>query len=105
MIRKRTYSIMVVALLMAGTLLTTACSSEDEVAVNINEPKTVIFTATLAPKGGATTRAITVENQGAANETLSTAWEEGEKISVRVTIYVNTLKSVTLPLFKDVTQK
>ena len=75
---------MVVALLMAGTLLTTACSSEDEVAVNINEPKTVTFTATLTPKGGnGQRRAITVENQGTANETLSTAWEEGEKISVR----------------------
>ena len=81
--KRTTYCIMVVALLTAGTLLTPACSSEDEAAVNINEPKTVIFTATLTPKGGTMTRAITVENQGTATETLTTTWAVGEQISVR----------------------
>ena len=82
MMKKRTYSIMAAALLLAsGALLTTACSNEDE-AIDNNEAKTVTFTATLAPKGGATTRAITVNNQGTANETLTTTWEEGEAIGI-----------------------
>ena len=80
--KKHSYSIMAAALLlMAGALLTTACSNEDE-AIDNNEAKTVTFTATLAPKGGATTRAITVNNQGTANETLTTTWEEGEAIGI-----------------------
>lgn len=69
-------------LLMAGALLTTACSNEDE-AIDNNEAKTVTFTATLAPKGGATTRAITVNNQGTANETLTTTWAVGEQIEIK----------------------
>ena len=87
---------MTAALLLTGALLTTACSNEDEAAVNINNAQTVTFTATLAPKdgasrdqsqacssfgeaqpalaegkGGATTRAITVSNQNTSNETLT----------------------------------
>ena len=82
MMKKRTYTIMAAALLMAGALLTTACSNEDE-AIDNNEAKTVTFTATLAPKGGATTRAITANNQGTANETLTTTWAVGEQIEIR----------------------
>ena len=70
-------------LLTAGALLTMGCTSDDDAANENNEPKTVTFTATLAPKGGATTRALTVCNQGTASETLTTTWAEGEKISVR----------------------
>ena len=81
--KRTTYCILAAALLMAGALLTTACSNEDEAAVNINEPQTVTFTATLAPKGGATTRAITVNNQGTANETLTTTWAVGEQIKIK----------------------
>ena len=98
---------MTAALLLTGALLTTACSNEDEAAVNINNAQTVTFTATLAPKdgasrdqsqacssfgeaqpalaegkGGATTRAITVSNQNTSNETLTTAWKKNEKIAV-----------------------
>ena len=80
--KRHSYSIMAAALLlMAGALLTTACSNEDE-AIDNNEAKTVTFTATLAPKGGATTRAITANNQGTANETLTTTWAVGEQIEI-----------------------
>lgn len=74
---------MAAALLTVGALLTTACSNEDEAAVNINEAQTVTFTATLAPKGGeGQTRAITVNNQGSASETLTTTWAVGEFIEI-----------------------
>ena len=79
---------MAAALLTAGALLTTACSSEDDQAIENTTPsvgsETIQFTATLAPKGddGTTTRAITVNNQGTANETLTTRWAVGEEISV-----------------------
>ena len=69
-------------LLMAGALLTTACSNEDE-AIDNNEAKTVTFTATLAPKGGATTRAITTGKDANDKEILNVAWTVGEQISVR----------------------
>ena len=86
--KKHSYSIMAAALLlMAGALLTTACSNEDE-AIDNNEAKTVTFTATLAPKGGATTRAITVNNQGTANETLTTTWAVGEQIKIKYDLAV-----------------
>ena len=79
---KKTYQMMAAALLTAGALLTTGCSNDDAANEN-NEPKTVTFTATLAPKGGATTRAITANNQGTANETLTTTWAVGEQIEIR----------------------
>ena len=98
---------MTAALLVAGELLTTACTNDD-IATDDNAAKTVTFTATLAPKGGASrdqsracssfgetqpalaegkgggeaTRAITVNNKGTANETLTTAWKVGEEIAV-----------------------
>lgn len=79
--KRHSYCIMAAALLTAGALLTTGCSNDDA-AIDNNEPKTVTFTATLAPKGGATTRAITANNQGTANETLTTTWAVGEQIKI-----------------------
>ena len=81
---------------MAGL---TSCANEDTALDNTTaqtaEGRTVQFTATLAPKGeaqpelaegngdnGGQTRAITVNDQNTANETLNVAWKEGEKIAV-----------------------
>ena len=84
--KKRIYSIMAAALLtVAGTLLTTGCSSDDAAIDNATPTmggETIQFTATLAPKGDATTRAITVNNQGSATETLTVDWAENEQIAV-----------------------
>lgn len=80
--KRHSYCIMAAALLTAGALLTTGCSNDDAANEN-NEPKTVTFTATLAPKGGATTRAITANDQGTANETLTTTWAVGEQIEIK----------------------
>ena len=104
---KKIFHILTAALLVAVALLITACTNEEEAAVNINNAQTVTFTATLAPKGGAsrdqsqacssfgeaqpalaegkggaTTRNITVSNQNTSNETLTTAWKKKEKIAV-----------------------
>ena len=87
---------MVVLSAMAGL---TSCANEDTALDNTTaqtaEGRTVQFTATLAPKGeaqpelaegngdnGGQTRAITVNDQNTANETLNVAWKEGEKIAV-----------------------
>ena len=84
---KKTYRFMAAALLITGALLTTACSNDDE-AVNNPEgqsaARSFLFTATLAPKhaDGDQTRAISVNDQGTANETLTTTWAEGEQIAV-----------------------
>ena len=78
---KKIFYILTAALLLTGALLTTGCTNDDTANDN-NTAKTVTFTATLAPKGGATTRAITVNNQNTSNETLTTAWKAGEKIAV-----------------------
>ena len=92
--------------ILTAALLLTGCTVDDT-AIDNNAAKTVTFTATLAPKGGAsrdqsracssfgetqpalaegkgdaTTRAITVNNQNTSNETLTTAWKAGEKIAV-----------------------
>ena len=87
---------MVVLSAMAGL---TSCANEDTALDNTTaqtaEGRTVQFTATLAPKGeaqpelaegngdnGGQTRAITVNDQNNANESLNVAWKEGEKIAV-----------------------
>lgn len=68
--------------ILTAALLLTGCTNDDT-AIDNNTAKTVTFTATLAPLGGdATTRAITVNNQGTTNETLTTAWKNNEKIAV-----------------------
>ena len=70
---------------MAGL---TSCANEDTALDNTTaqtaEGRTVQFTATLAPKGdnGGQTRAITVNEQNTANETLNVAWQKDEKIAV-----------------------
>lgn len=81
---------------MAGL---TSCANEDTALDNTTaqtaEGRTVQFTATLAPKGeaqpelaegegdnGGQTRAITVNDQNTANETLNVAWQKDEKIAV-----------------------
>ena len=91
--------------ILTAALLLTGCTVDDT-AIDNNTAKTVTFTATLAPKGGAsrdqsracssfgetqpalaegkggaTTRAITTGTEG-GKEVLTTAWAEGEKISV-----------------------
>lgn len=70
---------------MAGL---TSCANEDTPLDNTTaqtaEGRTVQFTATLAPKGddGGQTRAITVNDQNTANETLNVAWQKDEEIAV-----------------------
>ncbi len=70
---------------MAGL---TSCANEDTALDNTTaqtaEDRTVQFTATLAPKGddGGQTRAITVNKQNTANETLNVAWQKNEEIAV-----------------------
>ena len=88
MMKKLTYTIMAAALLTAGALLTTACSNEDDAAIENATPsvgsETIQFTATLAPKGddGTTTRAITTGTDANDKEILNVAWEVGEEICV-----------------------
>ena len=81
---KKTIHIMTAALLLTGALLTTACSNEEEAAVNINNAQTVTFTATLAPKGdnGGQTRAITTGTDANSKEVLNVTWAAGEKIAL-----------------------
>lgn len=82
---RHTHSIILAALLMAGAMLTSACSSDEAVIDDKATPSesVVKFTATLAPKGdnGSTTRAITTGTVS-GNEVLNVAWVENEKIAV-----------------------
>ena len=80
---KKIFHILTAALLLTGALLTTACTNEEEAAVNINNAQTVTFTATLAPKGdnGGQTRVITTGTEG-GKEVLTTAWTVNEHIAV-----------------------
>lgn len=96
---KKTFYVLTAALLLTGCTV-------DDTANDNNAAKTVTFTATLAPKGGAsrdqsracssfgetqpalaegkggaTTRAITTGTEG-GKEVLTTAWAEGEKIAI-----------------------
>lgn len=103
--KRTTYSIMAAALLTAGALLTTACSNEDDAAIENATPsvgsETIQFTATLAPKGddGTTTRAITTGKDGENKEILNVVWAENEQIAVRyqtgATTYATTTATVT----------
>lgn len=76
-----------VALLTAGTLIT-SCSSEDNIieTPQTQQPagNTITLTATLAPKGdnGGTTRAITTGKDGENKEILNVAWAADEEISI-----------------------
>ena len=82
---KKTYTIMAAALLTAGALLTTACSSDDAAIDNATPTvgsETIQFTATLAPKDGTTTRAITPETDANNKEILNVAWTAGEQVAV-----------------------
>ena len=83
---KKIYSILAVALLTTGALLTTACSGDDDAVVDNITPQTgtetIQFTATLAPKDGATTRAITTGTDASNNEILNVAWTAGEEVAV-----------------------
>ena len=83
--KRTTYCIMAAALLTAGALLTTACSSEDAAIENATPTvgsETTQFTATLAPKDGTTTRAITPETDANNKEILNVAWTAGEQVAV-----------------------
>ena len=79
---------MAAALLTAGAMLTTACSNEDDAAIENATPsvgsETIQFTATLAPKGddGTTTRAITTGKDANNKEILNVAWKAGEQIAI-----------------------
>ena len=79
---------MAAALLTAGALLTTACSNEDDAAIENTTPsvgsETIQFTATLAPKGddGTTTRAITTGKDGENKEILTVKWKAGDQVAV-----------------------
>ena len=90
---KKIYSILAAALLTTGALLTTACSGDDDAVVDNITPttgsetapttgtETIQFTATLAPKDGATTRAITTGTED-GKEILNVAWAAGEEVAV-----------------------
>ena len=88
--KKRRYTTIAAALLMAGALLSiTACSNDDMAIDNPtptvgSETGAITFTATLAPKGddGGTTRAITTGKDGENKEILNVAWAEGEQVAV-----------------------
>ena len=103
---KKIFYILTAALLLTGALLTMGCTNDDTANDN-NTAKTVTFTATLAPKGGASrdqsracssfgetqpalaegkggsdaTRNITTGTEG-GKEVLTTAWKSGEKIAI-----------------------
>ena len=66
--------------ILTAALLLTGCTVDDT-AIDNNAAKTVTFTATLARKGDATTRAITTGTEG-GKEVLTTAWKSGEKIAL-----------------------
>ena len=76
---KKTYSILAAALITAGALLTTACSGDDNDVIDDITPttgtETIQFTATLAPLGEGTTRAITDDN-------CTTKWRKNEQIFI-----------------------
>ncbi len=90
---KKIYSILAAALLTTGALLTTACSGDDDTVVDnitlrqdsetapTTGSETIQFTATLAPKDGATTRAITTGTED-GKEILNVAWAAGEEVAV-----------------------
>lgn len=89
MMKKRTYSIMAAALLLAsGALLTTACGNDDAAIDNpistVGNSQPIQFTATLAPKSGdgAQTRAITTGKDSDNKEILNVAWAANEKIAL-----------------------
>jgi len=93
--------------ILTAALLTVTGCTVDDTAIDNNAAKTVTFTATLAPKGGASrdqsracssfgetqpalaegkggddaTRAITTGTEG-GKEVLTTAWKSGEKIAL-----------------------
>lgn len=69
---------MAAATMMAATL--GACSNDDLAAIEtpIQKGKVVTLTATLSPKDGATTRALTDPGDG----TLTSAWAIGEELEV-----------------------
>ena len=83
---KKTYSILAAALITAGALLTTACSGDDNDVIDDITPttgtETIQFTATLAPLGEGTTRAITTGKDDSNKEILNVAWEQKEKIFI-----------------------
>ena len=83
---KKLYHILTVVLFVTGALLTSCnkveTTPEDNPEIT-SEAQTIQFTATLAAKGDDLgTKAITVNNQGTADETLTTAWKVGEQIRV-----------------------
>ena len=88
--KKRRYTTIAAALLLAGALLSiTACSNDDMTIDNPtptvgSETGAITFTATLAPKGddGGQTRAITTGIDANSKEILNVAWAEGEQVAV-----------------------
>ena len=83
---KKTFHILTVALLTAVALLTTGCTIEDTPIDGNDVPTvggaTIQFTATLAPREGITTRAITTDKDANNKEVLNVAWKKDEKVCV-----------------------
>ena len=88
---KKTFHILTAALLLtAGALLTTGCGNDDTAIDNGKDQpaqgRTVMFTATLAPKGdnSGQTRAITpgTDPDDGNKEILNVAWKKNEEIAV-----------------------
>ena len=88
---KKTFHILTAALLLTvGALLTTGCGNDDTAIDNGKDQpaqgRTVMFTATLAPKGdnSGQTRAITpgTDPDDGNKEILNVAWKKNEEIAV-----------------------
>lgn len=106
---KKTFHILTAALLLtAGALLTTGCGNDDTAIDNGKDQpaqgRTVMFTATLAPKGdnGGQTRAITPGTDPIdGKEILNVKWKENEEIALRYQTgphtYATTIATVGKP--------
>ena len=71
------------ALLMLGAVVA-ACTNKEIVEPQQGEAEKVIhFTATLAPKGEGSSRAITSDTDENGKEILNVNWAEGEEIAIR----------------------
>ena len=103
---KKTFHILTAALLLtAGALLTTGCGNDDTAIDNGKDQpaqgRTVMFTATLAPKGdnGGQTRAITPGTKD-GKEILNVKWKENEEIALRYQTGPHTYATTTATVGK-----
>ena len=83
---KRIHHVLAAAVFVSAAVLVSCAKAEssiDEITQLPEDPQTVTFTATLAPKGeDPGTKAITTGKDGDNKEILNVAWEAGEEIAV-----------------------